>query len=75
MRNANSLHSSFSFSLLLSSIFFIPLVLRSFTNSCGVKYVFMNGNFVVIYKQKRPAHLSIVERLGGFSCCKDTNDL
>lgn len=25
-------------------------------------------------KQKRPAHLSIVERLGGFSCNKDTNN-
>ena len=24
--------------------------------------------------QKRPAHLSIVERLGGFSCSKDTNN-
>ena len=24
--------------------------------------------------QKRPAHLSIVERLGGFSRCKDTNN-
>ena len=24
--------------------------------------------------QKRPAHLSIVERLGGFSHCKDTNN-
>ena len=24
--------------------------------------------------QKRPAHFSIVERLGGFSCYKDTNN-
>ena len=25
--------------------------------------------------KKRPAHLSIVERLGGFSCYQDTNNL
>ena len=28
------------------------------------------GIFVVMAIKKRPAHLSIVERLGGFWCCK-----
>ena len=49
-----------------------PLDCKSFTSSIGVLYVLLNGLFVFIItgcfqiKKKRPAHLSIVERLGGF---------
>ena len=38
------------------------------TNCLGDEYVF---EWCAIEK-KRPADLSIVKRLGGFSCCKDT---
>ena len=33
-------------------------------------YDLLYGIFVVMAIKKRPAHLSIVERLGGFWCCK-----
>ena len=37
-------------------------------------YVLWKGTRLAIgIKIKRPAHLSIVERLGGFWCCKNTN--